>query len=136
MKKKINKKKSNQQNIAIKVHLVYYSWRLFWHFVLGFMLLTDIHVVNTPRNLGSVQISYHILCPHPISLNYHFRTPSRIITLHHYCLIVFDIFICHFVAFLVFYPHKNCILRVISLIMLPPPHSIITLRAKPPPNSE
>ena len=118
-KRRKNKQKKNQIN-KIKVHLVYYSGRLFWHFVLGFMLLTDIDVVNTPWNLGSVQISYHILCPHPISLNYHFRTPSRIITLHHYCLIAFWHIFMHFVAFIVFFAHKNCILRVISLLILPP----------------
>ena len=100
-------------------------WETFLAFCFGIMLLTDICVVNIPGNLRRVQIPYHIFCLFmPSSLSHLIITlappPFKIITLHHNCLIAFWHTFMHFVAFLVFFAHKDCIWRVISPLILPP----------------
>ena len=116
-------------------------WETFLAFCFGIMLLTDICVVNIPGNLRRVQIPYHIFLPFyallPISPNYHFSPPPfKIITLHHNCLIAFWHTFMHFVAFLVFFAHKDCIWRVISPLILPPLPLKYHSQSQAPPISE
>ena len=93
---------------------------LFWDYA------TDRHLCSKyswefteGSNTISHFLPFHALLP--ISPNYHFSPPPfKIITLHHNCLIAFWHTFMHFVAFLVFFAHKDCIWRVISPLILPP----------------